>query len=172
MSAIVWGHRMAQGMRALSLLMRSVDPPEVGDLLTPAQRAAFHALPAFDRAHLASVLSWLRAAGETDPDVLQAALLHDIGKHADGHRVMLIHRALNVLLERYAPGALARLAHLPAPWWRAGLALAVHHPRLGAEMAAELGCSPRTCWLIAHHEDDPLPDDPHLLRLVEADQAA
>ena len=37
--------------------------------------------------------------------------------------------------------------------------------------AAALGCSARACWLIAHHEERPLPDDRELRLLVEADRA-
>jgi hypothetical protein len=43
---------------------------------------------------------------------------------------------------------------------------------LGAEKAAAANCSPRVCWLIAHHEDDPAPDDEGLRRLMAADNAS
>ncbi len=143
----------------------------VSSLLTDAQAAAFRQLSAYDQAHLFRVYQRLVAAGERDRDLLIAALLHDVGKATPSARVRLPDRVARVILRRCAPRLLDRLAQLPAPWWRAGLALAVHHPRIGARMAAALGCAPRVCWLIEHHEDDPPPPDPALLRLIAADRA-
>jgi hypothetical protein len=140
--------------------------------LSPSQSAAFRSLSPFDRSHLCRVHARLRSRGETDADVLTAALLHDVGKVDGCRRVRLIHRVVRVLLEPLAPRLLERLGRLPAPGWRAGFALAVHHATIGAGRANELGCSARTCWLIAHHEDDPPPEDDALLRLIAADHAA
>jgi hypothetical protein len=163
--------RVAQGLSAL----RPRYPPDrdeiLSDVLTPRQRAAFLSLPAYDQRHLIAVYRSLRADGETDSALLQAALLHDIGKAALGGRVRLLDRVILVVLQRASPRLLEWGSRLPAPRWRLGIVLARHHPRLGAEWAAELGCSPRICWLIAHHADDPPPDDPALRRLRAADRS-
>ena len=140
--------------------------------LTPAQAEAFRALPAHDQAHLLRVYRRLRERGVTDPDLLAAGLLHDVGKACGGSRVRLVDRVGRVVLGKVAPGLLRRLARLPARGRRRGLALAVHHPALGAERAAALGCSPRVCWLIAHHEDGDAMGDRALATLAEADRAA
>lgn len=140
--------------------------------LTAPQTAAFRALPIHDQAHLGRVCQSLLDRGAQDPDLLRAALLHDLGKVGPDGRVGLLDRALRVILARLAPSLLDRLAEYPAPRWRAGLARAVHHPWLGADQAAAVGCSARTCWLIAHHHDRPLPDDAGLRLLVTADEAA
>jgi hypothetical protein len=162
--------RLRQGFAAL----RPREPDDllasVQQALTPEQAGAFRSLPIYDRVHLFRVFARLRDEGVDDPDLLTAALLHDLGKCALGGRVRLIDRTIAVLLGRLSPRLLVRLAALPAPDWRLGIALAVHHPELGAEWASELGCSPRTVWLIAHHADDPLPDDADLARLVRADR--
>jgi hypothetical protein len=165
------GQRLRQGLHAL----RPVIPPDreaiLAEALTPGQAAAFRGLSPHDQAHLCRVYRWLRERGGVNRDLLVAALLHDIGKEHPAGQVRLLDRVARVVLVRLAPGLLRRLAAWPAPRWRRGLALAVHHPRLGAERAAALGCSARTCWLIAHHEDRPLPDDRELRLLVEADRA-
>ncbi len=168
---MAWHERLRQGIAALT----PVSLPEgldeaVEELLSEAQAAAFRRLPLYDQAHLFRVYQRLVAAGERDRDVLLAALLHDAGKVMPPFRVRLVDRVTRVILRRYAPGLLARLARLPAPRWRAGLALAVHHPKLGASLAATLGCTPRVCWLIEHHEDDPPPPDAALHRLIAADR--
>jgi hypothetical protein len=163
--------RFRQGWSGLRSTLPADYEEVVGRLPSPI-RSAFETLPTFDRAHLCAVCRWLHDRGETDDDLLTAALLHDLGKTAAGGRLTLIDRILNVLLANAAPSVLQRLAELPATGWRQGIALAVHHPQLGASRARELGCSERACWLVAHHADDPLPDDAQLRLLIEADRRA
>ncbi len=157
--------------------IRGFRPPRPADYnailsqaLTKDQQNAFARLPAYDQSHLCAVYRWLVAEDVTDRDLLVAGLLHDLGKAALCGRVRLIDRTVSVLLESTAPRVLVRLARLPSPKWRLGLALTVHHPRLGAEWAARLGCSERTCWLIEHHADNPPPPDPDLALLIRADR--
>ena len=140
--------------------------------LTPPQAAAFRALPVHDQAHLCAVYRFLRDRGVDDREVLTAGLLHDLGKVSAAGQVRLVDRAVRVVLARLVPGLLRRWARVPAAGWRLGLALAVHHPALGAERAAALGASPRVCWLIAHHEDAGAVDDRDLRLLAVADREA
>lgn len=163
--------RIAQGLAGIFPRLPADRNAILEATLTPAQRAAFLMLPVYDQRHLCRAFRHLRDSGIADTELLRAVLLHDLGKAALGGRVTLLDRALNVALDRIAPRTLDRLARLPAPRWRRGLALAVHHPRLGAEWAAELGCSARTCWLIAHHADEPPPIDADLALLTSADQS-
>lgn len=163
--------RLAQGVDALFRRLPRDRDAILAEALSPPQDAAFATLPAFDQRHLCAVYRFLKARGVSSPELLQAALLHDLGKVANGGRVRLLDRAAKVVLETVAPGALHRLSALPAPRWRRGLALAVHHPVLGAAWAAELGCNERVCWLIAHHADEAPPDDPELALLIRADRS-
>ncbi|MGH2562103.1 MAG: hypothetical protein ACRDJH_23840, partial [Thermomicrobiales bacterium] len=163
-------HRLRQGFVALRPATVDEHAAIRAAKLSPEQVAAFASLANFDRRHLCRVLEALRQAGVDDVDLLQAALLHDLGKRSPHGQVRLIQRATRVLLGRLAPSLLARLSRMPASPWRLGLALAVHHPQLGAEEAARLGCSPRTCWLIAHHEDRPAADDPAMAMLIACDE--
>lgn len=163
---------MRQGIRALHPRIPAEREEVLAAMLTEPQADAFRALPAADQAHLLRVFHILKAGGVHDRDLLTAALLHDLGKVAPDGRVRLMDRVLCVLLGRLAPAMLTRLAGLPAPAWRRGLALAVHHAELGAGRVAALGGSDRTCWLIDNHHTSPLPAEPDLRRLVAADRAA
>ncbi len=173
-STIAYAHkRVVQGLRGLrpgragAHLDRSVL-----SYLTPAQHQRFLQLPTFDQQHLCRVAGHLRAHGATDPDLIVAGLLHDIGKSDGVRQVTLLDRVGKVLLKRISPGTLGRVAASYPNGRFDGLALTVLHPELGAEIARELGCSDRTCWLIRHHEDATDLGDPDLARLQAADFAS
>jgi hypothetical protein len=164
-------YRIRQGLHAIRPAIPSDQEEILVATLTPAQGKAFRALSRHDQSHCCRVYRLLQSEGAPH-DLLVAALLHDVAKAGPDRRVRLPDRVARVVLRRFTPRLLARLSRLPAPRWRGGLALAVHHPGLGSERARALGCSERACWLIAHHEDVPVPDDPDLKRLVRADHAA
>ena len=103
------------------------------------------------------VVKTLQAGSPIPPDVAAAALLHDVGKVAAddaGAYLGLWIRGPIVLLEAWRPDLLIRLAS-PKPAASLHYALFVHlaHPQIGAAWANAAGCSPLTCWLIAHHQD-------------------
>lgn len=162
-------YRMAQfASYLLPAPVAGVDA-ELRAYLTPAEWRLVARLAPGDRRHLLAVYHRLRARGCADPDLLKAALLHDVGK-ADGiARVRLPDRVVVVLLRRFAPDLLHRLAQPGRARWRHRLYLALEHPRLGAALARMAGCSPRVCWLIAHHHDAALARDQALaiLRVVD-----
>lgn len=126
----------------------------------------------FDRQHLCRVGCHLRNQGITDRDVLVAGLLHDIGKYDGQARVRLPDRVAKVVLKRLAPGRLRAIATRYPDGPLRGLALTVRHPEVGAHVARTLGCSARTCWLIAHHEEPSDLGDPDLAAIQAADFAS
>ncbi len=138
--------------------------------LQPAEWELVARLTAGDRAHLFDTWRRLKETGCRDPDVLKAALLHDIGKVDDRGRVYLAHRVTAVLLHRFAPRVLGRLAGNGVPGWRYGYYLAIEHPRTGAELARLAGSSVRVCWLIAHHQDNGAAGDEGLALLQSVDE--
>lgn len=165
--------RLVQGLRGLrpELAAEGVDRGLL-ELLTFPQRSRFESLPAFDQQHLCRVANHLRANGVSEQDVLVAGLLHDIGKSDGIHHVRLPDRIAKVLLKRIAPGVLENLAAGYPGSRFPSLALTVRHPEVGAEIARDLGCSDRTCWLIRYHESPTDFGDPDLFRLQEADFAS
>jgi hypothetical protein len=102
-------------------------------------------MPTADRRHALDVTARLIAAGQHDPDLLAAALLHDAAK---GSRTRLWHRVAGVLVEAVAPRALARLASPDERSWRYPFLLYLHHATLSADAALSAGCSRRTASFI------------------------
>jgi hypothetical protein len=115
-------------------------------LLPHAAADLFDRMPVADRRHGLDVAERLVAGGVDDPEVLAAALLHDAAK---GRRLRLWHRVGGVLLERWSPRLLRRIASPDArtsgsPWY-----LYLHHAELSARAALAAGCSERTAAFIA-----------------------
>ncbi|MFN8532245.1 MAG: HD domain-containing protein [Dehalococcoidia bacterium] len=139
-----------------------VDDGAVRAVLPAALATIFLGMdPASQRHHLA-VFRRVVAAGCDDPDVVAAALLHDLGKG----RVSPLDRTAWVLLER-TPWLASRLAGDGRRGWTALYRLA-HHPAIGAAQVGAAGGSDRLVWLIANHQRNDL-DDPGLRILRAAD---
>lgn len=145
-------YRVRQFALALgaSLTRETVDGLE--QYLTPPQIDLFCSMSPIDQHHCLSVFRALQRVGESDAPLLQAALLHDVGK-AEG-RLQIWHRVIAVLAKAIAPALWERIGGQPGTWW---YPLYVHkeHAGLGAEMARKAGCSAEVVWLIAHHEGQP-----------------
>jgi putative nucleotidyltransferase with HDIG domain len=172
-------YRVRQFAQAVGALVRPPDRysdlPEAGDddlaarYLAPEALVLFRTMPRYDRRHGLAVARHLHAAGHDDPDLIVAALLHDVGKSCHpGGRVSLMHRVATVLARAVEPGLLERLGCEGARW-RRPFYVQVHHAALGAELAHEVGCSATTVWLIRHHEDVAEEEDSRLAVLQAAD---
>ncbi len=149
-------------------LCARVSPEEQGlahYLLPPPLAALFDRMPRADRRHALDVFHALRSQGYDDPDLLAAALLHDIAK-ANG--LPLLYRVAIVLVRALAPGWLNRLDRKES-WWRHAFHISLHHPQIGAEMIAAVGGNNRLTHFVRHHEapraagDDLPPEDIALL---------
>jgi hypothetical protein len=145
-------------------------------VLTPAARELFRRQTAPDQRHALAVYDALCRAGHADPQLLAAALLHDVGKTAVRSRFSAWLRATVVLMGRFAPRLLARLIQgEPRDGWRHPFVTYVHHPEIGARWAQEAGCSPMTVALIRRHEgrhvDGRTEEDRYLAALQAADNA-
>jgi hypothetical protein len=148
-------YRVKQFLGALTAHIDNHDERELIRLLTPSQRDLFRRMAPNDQRHGINVCTTLRKAGDDDPDLLAAALLHDVGKSAGG--IWLWQRALIVLLPRWRPGLLQWLSRgscqSAASGWRKGFVINKLHPELGARWAAEAGCSPTAVALIRRHQE-------------------
>ena len=156
MTSLVWRSvalRVRQAGHALTARWERGDEALLSVLL-PAERALFDRLPPADRAHALRVTARLHEAGQTEPRLLRAALLHDIGKAGQG--VHLPHRVARVLLQAVAPATWARLADTAVGWQRPFYALA-HHAETGAALVAAAGDEPVTVALVRFHDAPSIP---------------
>jgi hypothetical protein len=135
-------------------------------LITPPQQQLFERMPPNDQRHAIAVAHNLQQAGYQQVALMQAALLHDVGKSIGQP---LIHRVLIVLLEAFWPAALAWLSNKPTSqefnpqssilnlqssnWWRRPFVVHAYHPMIGAVWAQEAGCDPLAVTLILKHQD-------------------
>ncbi|HSM55656.1 MAG TPA: HD domain-containing protein [Candidatus Sulfomarinibacteraceae bacterium] len=144
---------------------------EVATVLSPQELALFRRFDRADQQHSYRVLRTLRQAGHEDPDLLAAALLHDIGKiHC---RPQLWERVLGAILEKIAPRRARAWGAGDARGWRRALAIRRQHPEWGSYLAQEAGSCALTIELIRRHQDEQLlSTDEHLHRLLAALQWA
>lgn len=125
---------------------------EVQSILNSAEYELFCQFSPSDQQHSYRVMHMLQQNGYTQPELLQAALLHDIGKTRATLHVW--DRSLVVLGQRFVPekaeewGNSAEIRGL-----RKGFIVKAHHPEWGANMAADAGSSALTVALIHRHQD-------------------
>jgi hypothetical protein len=149
-----------------------------------------------DQRHAIAVVRTLQQAGYHQPPLMQAALLHDVGKSIGQP---LIHRVLIVLFNAFWPSALKWLSREAASqqtdtkytsrrlqldynaftlqpsiqkagWWRRPFVIHAQHPAISAAWAEETGCVPLAVRLIARHQDilaEPTGEEENLLTALQ-----
>lgn len=126
---------------------------EVAANLSPAEQALFFCFNHADQWHSVRVLRMLRKAGYNHPDLLAAALLHDVGKTR--HPLSPWDRTAIVVAEKLVPARAETWGHGAVEGWRRPFVVRACHPAWGAQMAAAAGARPGVVELIARHQDRP-----------------
>ena len=135
---------------------------ELRDWLSEPQLRLFDSMHRADQRHGLDVVTALRAQGRDDPELLQAALLHDCSK---GPGVRLWHRVAWSLGERYGGRVTYAFARLPG--FGTAFDRLREHADDSARLALEAGCSERTAELIRHQADPVDPDAGVALQLAD-----
>ncbi len=157
-----WSTKVRQTARHVLGRVSADEHRELSGWLTEAQLALFDSMHRADQRHGLDVVARLRAEGRDDPELLQAALLHDASK---GPQVRLWHRIAWSLGERYGEGVTHAFARLPG--FDTGFERLRHHAEDSARLAVQAGCSERTAELIRHQSDPVDPDAGVALRLAD-----
>jgi hypothetical protein len=137
--------------------------------LSPAERELFYHFQESDQWHAYRVYNTLKETGQSQPDLLAAALLHDVGKTKVDLSVW--DRILIVLTELLKPGKVKSWGQGDLQSWKRPFVVRLRHAQWGAEMAQSAGSSPLTIDLIRRHQD-PVPEDSQsveddILRLLQ-----
>lgn len=159
-------HRMRQFFGALRPRVTADDRAAAYGWLNPPLQRVFESMTVRDQQHGIEVYHRVQAETPDDAPLLVAALLHDCGK---GH-VLLRHRVAFVLVQAVAPSLVARSSSETGAGWRAAMWRLLHHPSLGADMAARAG-APADAVRLIRQQDASSADDRRLGVLQAADQA-
>jgi hypothetical protein len=150
-------YRVRQFWRTISLKTDPYEFEQVKAILTEGQWELFLHLQPVEQSHAMAVYGKLLEQGENQPDLLIAALLHDVGKLR--YRMNPIERTMVVLVKAVMPDQAQWLGSLPPdgwdnlPGWRKAFIVAAQHADWGADMAREVGASPLAESLIRKHHD-------------------
>ena len=164
-------YRLWQFWRLISKRIAPAELDQVRGWLTPTLFDVFCKLNPAERHHAYCVRQTLIAQGHTDPDLLIAALLHDVGKSQ--MRLAVWEKVVIVLGNKFAP----RTARVwggrrgPSRWWERPFVNYCQHPDWGANMVQAAGGAPLVVELIRRHQDKISPADP-IYKLLSALQSA
>lgn len=163
-----WLYRLRQFLQAVTARVDEQGFKEAQETLAPPLLALFYRLQTSEQVHSLWVYRSLCNQKETHPDLLSAALLHDIGKIL--HPLTIWQRIEIVLANRLVPDAVKRWGNAPPTGWRKPFVVAAQHPAWGAELAQKAGASPLVVSLIRRHQQtfpaeggDPLSEEDFLL---------
>ena len=157
MSATRILYRTRQFWHDLRLAPTTVDLEQVRSVLNPAQFELFTRMQPAEQAHSLAVFDRLSSAGESHPDLLAAALLHDVGKIL--YPLKLWERVWIVLGSALFPnrsrvwsqGDLDTLKSLAL--WKRPFLVSGQHAQWGADLAARANSSALVVSLIRSHQD-------------------
>lgn len=125
---------------------------KVAELLSTAEQELFHRFSYADQWHSYRVLRALHNAGYNHPDLLVAALLHDIGKTL--YPMNAWDRTLIVVGEALLPKRAAIWGQGSVDSWRRPFVVRAMHPAWGAAMARDAGSRTEVVELILRHQDE------------------
>jgi HD domain len=138
--------------------------------LNSAQIVLFRRMQPAEQVHAYQIFKRLESAGQTTPDLLTAALLHDVGKILVP--LSIFDRVLIVLGKYFFRKASRRWAEGTPHGLRLPFVVAEHHAGWGADLACQAGATQLSVELIRRHQDTSNPDSDsqteHLLAALQA----
>jgi hypothetical protein len=156
--------------RAQSLTEDDLAPAR--SILSKRQMQLFTRLQPSEQIHALQVLQTVQQQGENNPDLLTAALLHDIGKVRAPLKTW--ERVVIVVGKTFLPKQSKKWGSGQPIGLKRPFVIAEQHPAWGGEMASDVAASPITISLIRRHQspDDFLPVSPQEEQLLKILQDA
>lgn len=137
---------------------------DVASILNEQEAVLFAQMSSSDQWHAYRVYRLVRESGQTNNDLLAAALLHDVGKvHVD---LSAWDRSVAVLGETLAPRKVEGWGRGQANGWKRPFVVRKKHARWGARLAEQAGSRPAVVELIERHQDSPLSGSEHEVELL------
>jgi len=164
------GYRASQFMQALFAHPAAAEAQLAAEHLPPALQPLFHTLSRAEQSHSVALLRSLLQQGQCDPDLLAAALLHDVGKTRAPLR--LFDRVLVVLAQRFAPALAGAWSEGAPRGWSRPFVVAARHADWGGDILEQAGASPRLVAMVRRHHTPQPTRGTEADRLLAALQAA
>ena len=124
---------------------------QVSKILSSDLMSLFLCLQPGEQAHSFWVYNQLRQSGETNHDLLVAALLHDVGKSL--HPLRLWERIVIVLGKTLPPQGVKAWGQGEPHGFLRPFVISEKHADWGADMAAQAGASQLTVSIIRRHQE-------------------
>ncbi len=124
---------------------------EIGAILSEGELKLFKRQNISAQQHSYRVMRTLKSAGQDNPELLAAALLHDVGMTEV--KTVWWDRPLVVLVETLFPEKSVRWAEGDLSSWRRPFVVRANHATWGAKAADGCGSSELTIELIRRHQD-------------------
>lgn len=145
-------YRIQQFKLAIHPPAQMVETARVSPYLSPAQLALFRQLQRSEQWHACRMLDKLLDLGESNRELLTAALLHDIGKIL--YPLHTWERVLIVVMKRTFPRLVKEWGKGSPQGLEKPFVVACQHARWGADLAEKAGASAVTVELVRRHEGD------------------
>ena len=120
------------------------------EALSPELMVLFLQMQPSDQVHSLKIFKALRRGGEISPDLLAAALLHDVGKSRC--RLTPWERGFVVIFRRIAPKLADSWGKSELMGWKKPFVVYACHPQWGADLVQAGGGNPLVVDLIRRHQ--------------------